>query len=240
LLTRSDGFFSNEGGVAPMTVTAQVRPATMSSSKPSDSAKKGLFVVFEGVDGTGKSTVSRMVYEQLEAEYPGRVELTAEPTDSWLGECVRRSSAEEVTGAVEALLFVADRAEHTRQIRAWLNEGKIVLCDRYYFSTIAYQGAALKASMGAKAAIEWLKEINRPVIERPDLTLLLAMRVDAALERLSSRGGKTKFEQLDYLRDVDGIYRALAMEEPKLHTIDASRTSVEVAKDAIRLIKNNI
>ncbi len=223
-----------------MTVSAHVQPSTISSSKPSESARKGLFVVFEGVDGTGKSTVSRMVYEQLAAEYPGGVELTAEPTDSWLGECVRRSDAEEITGTAEALLFVADRAEHTQQIRAWLNEGKIVLCDRYYFSTIAYQGAALKASMGAKAAIEWLKEINRPIIERPDLTLLLTMRVDAALERLASRGGKTKFEKLDYLRDVDVIYRALAMEEPKLHTIDASRPSADVAKDAHRLIRNNI
>jgi dTMP kinase len=139
------------------------------------------------------------------------------------------------------LLFVADRAEHTRQIRSWLAEGKIVLSDRYYASTVAYQGALLKVRMGgAKKAVEWLKAMNEPVIVQPDLTLLLSLSVSTAIERLRSRKGLTKFEDLHYLSDVDLIYRGLCMEDPSFHTLDASKTPQQVTEEALRAIRSKV
>jgi dTMP kinase len=212
-------------------------PDSLSESKP----KKGRFIVFEGIDGSGKSTVARMVFEALSAEMPGRVVLTAEPTDSFIGKAVRLANEGGVDELAEALLFVADRAEHTRQIRSWLSEGKTVLSDRYYASTVAYQGALLKGRMGgAKKAVDWLKAMNEPVIVRPDLTLLLTVSVNTAIERLRSRKGLTKFEDLHYLIDVDLIYRGLCMEDPTFHTLDASKPVQHVVEEALRAIRSKV
>lgn len=194
--------------------------------------------MFEGIDGSGKSTVARMVFDILSEEMPGRVVLTAEPTESFIGKAVRQANEGGADELAEALLFVADRAEHTRQIRSWLSEGKVVLSDRYYASTIAYQGALLKERMGgARRAVEWLKAMNEPVIVHPDLTLLLTVSVNTAIERLSSRKALTKFEDLRYLNDVDLIYRGLCMEDPSFHTLDAARPVQEVVAEALGPIR---
>jgi len=202
--------------------------------------KRGIFVVFEGIDGSGKSTAAKGVFDLLSQEMPGRVVLTAEPTDTWIGDAVRRANREEVGDAAEALLFVADRAEHTERIRGWLAEGKVVLCDRYYLSTVAYQGAALRRAMGARRAIEWLKAMNEPIVVHPDLTLLFTLGVQQAMERLQARPGRTKFEELEYLLDVDLIYRSSIMDDPSAHTIDASKPVEEVVATALRVIKDKL
>jgi dTMP kinase len=229
--------------VFPMTMSAMAQldeeavTATASAVRP----RKGYFIVFEGIDGSGKSTVARRVSEVLSREMPGWVVLTAEPTDSFIGQAVRMANAGEVDDLAEALLFVADRAEHTRQIRKWLDEGKVVICDRYYASTIAYQGALLKQRFGsAKKAVEWLKAVNGPAIASPDLTLLLTVRVETAMERLRSRSDLTKFEDLSYLVDVDMIYRIQCMEGPNYHTLDANRPLDEVLDEALRAIRSKI
>ena len=212
-------------------------PASLSDPKP----HKGVFIVFEGIDGSGKSTVARMVFDILSEEMPGRVVLTAEPTESFIGKAVRQANEGGADELAEALLFVADRAEHTRQIRSWLSEGKVVLSDRYYASTIAYQGALLKERMGgARRAVEWLKAMNEPVIVHPDLTLLLTVNVSTAVERLRSRQGLTKFEDFHYLNDVDLIYRGLCMEDPSFHTLDASKPVPQVVLEALGAIRSKV
>ncbi len=222
-----------------MSAMAQVEKESLASDESVAAAatKRGLFVVFEGIDGSGKSSAAKRIFEVLANEMPGRVMLTAEPTETWLGDCVRRANKEELSGSAEALLFVADRSEHSLRIAQWLREGKIVLCDRYFASTVAYQGAALKESMGAKNAIEWLKAINEPIIVQPDLTLLFSIRVDMALERLKQRSGMSKFENLDYLKEVDLIYRLLCMEDSNFFTVDASRPLEQVIRIALAAIR---
>ena len=101
------------------------------------------FVTFEGIDGSGKTTVARLVADRL-AEKGERVFLTAEPTKAWLGDAVRRSYEDDVGGLAESFLFLADRAAHQEEIRIHLDSGEIVLCDRYLDSTYAYQGARLE------------------------------------------------------------------------------------------------
>lgn len=212
-------------------------PLSVSASRPS----RGFFIAFEGIDGSGKSTVAKRVFDILSGEMPGQVVLTAEPTDSFIGRAVRQANAGDVDELAEALLFVADRAEHTRQIKKWLDEGKVVISDRYYASTIAYQGALLKERLGgAKRAVEWLKAMNEPAIIHPDLTLVLTVKVTVAIERLRSRKDLTKFEDPDYLRDVDLIYRTLCMEDPSFQTLDASRPIEDVVLEAMRPIRSKI
>jgi dTMP kinase len=200
----------------------------------------GRFFAFEGIDGSGKSTLARNVFERLSLGMAGKVVLTAEPTKTWLGDCVRQAFVDRVSPFSEALLFVADRAEHTLQIRKWMDDGKVVLCDRYYASTIAYQGALIKETMGQKKAIEWLKQINEPVIIRPDVTFILTIKAETALARLKGRPEVTKFENLEYLRDVDLMYRHLAMEDPTAYTVNASKDPMEVAEEVLNYIRGRI
>ncbi|MDD1747723.1 MAG: dTMP kinase [Methanomassiliicoccales archaeon] len=224
-----------------MSASARPEPASTPESLSESVPRKGVFVVFEGIDGSGKSTVAKMVFDILSEDLPSRVVLTAEPTESFIGKAVRHANQNGADELAEALLFVADRAEHTKEIRAWLSQGKVVLCDRYYASTIAYQGALLKERMGgARKAVEWLKAMNEPAIVQPDLTLLLTVSVSTAIERLNSRKTLTKFEDLRYLNDVDLIYRGLCMEDPSFHTLDANRPVHEVVSEALVVIRSKV
>jgi len=190
-------------------------------------AHQGRFFVFEGIDGSGKSTVARRMAERLESEGRPTV-LTAEPTDSWVGEMVRRGNEEAASPFTETLLYIADRAEHTAQIDRWLADGRYVVCDRYVGSTLAYQGVTLRPHLGDRA-VAWLREINAPFTIRPTITFLLLLDPEAAMERLGSRPGRAKFEHLDFLRKVDAEYRQLARGDRSYIVIDASLPLDEVA-----------
>ena len=190
-------------------------------------ASRGQFLAFEGIDGSGKSTVARMMHERLNATGRRSV-LTAEPTDSWVGDMVRRGNREAASPFTETLLYVADRAEHTAQIEKWLADGNNVVCDRYVGSTLAYQAVTLRPRLGDSAR-GWLRTVNSPFSLRPDVTFLLLLDPELAMERLGSRPGREKFEKLDFLRGVDDEYRRLA-ETDGYVVIDASRPLEEVAE----------
>jgi len=169
---------------------------------------EGAFIVLEGIDGVGKTTISKRLGAWLEGRGRKAV-LTAEPTEGWLGMAVRRANREDLDPRTEALLFTADRCQHTLAIERLLAEGKVVVCDRYYGSTVAYQGAALERGMG-EGAVEWLLAMNRPVMRRPDLTVLLTCDPGAAMRRVGARGDRSKFEREGYLSRVQEIYLMLA------------------------------
>ncbi|MCG7844573.1 MAG: dTMP kinase [Methanomassiliicoccales archaeon] len=170
--------------------------------------KKGAFIVLEGIDGTGKSTLSKKLADWMQ-EMGREVVLTAEPTKDWLGLAVRRANEEELDPLTESLLFTADRCEHTRQIVQWVAQGKVVVCDRYFGSTVAYQGAALQESM-KEEALPWLVLINSPVIRKPHMTVLLTSDAELAMKRVGDRGALSKFERGDYLQRVQQNYLELA------------------------------
>lgn len=188
----------------------------------------GRFFVFEGIDGSGKSTVSKLFAERL-ANSGREVEWTAEPTASWIGEQVRRANKEARSDFTETLLYVADRAEHSAQIRAWLEDGRDVVCDRYEGSTLAYQSVTLRPHLGPKA-LEWLRMVNSPFVIHPDLTFLLRIDADTAMGRVSSRGEKEKFEKSSFLRKVATMYDRLSMEDLSYVVIDASKSLDEVVE----------
>ena len=181
---------------------------------------KGSFMVFEGIDGSGKSSCADAVSKMLMKEYD--VMLTAEPTREGIGAFIR--SSKDLTPEAEALLFVADRAQHTHMIKGWMNEGKIVICDRYYASTLAYQSSSMN---GRSVDAEWLKAMNYHVIIEPDITFLFDIDPEVGLERVESRGSKSKFEALEYLKEVRSNYLKIAKER-NFVIIDASMTKEKV------------
>ena len=195
---------------------------------------EGRFIVLEGIDGTGKSSVSRRLKEWLESQ--GReVVLTAEPTQDWLGMAVRRANQEDLDPRTESLLFTADRCQHTLRIREWVRQGKVVICDRYFGSTVAYQGAAMEGSMGENA-VPWLLALNGPVALRPDLTVLLISDPRTSMRRIGGREELSKFEKEGYLGRVQGIYLMLA-DESEWEVVDSDGPLDQVAERVRDLVK---
>lgn len=166
----------------------------------------GAFFVFEGIDGSGKSTLCESIRNVL-TDDGYSVRVTQEPTCDGIGALIRSGSIKGISQKAEALLFVADRAVHTEQISDWVDDGDIVLCDRYFASTVAYQSAPLN---GAYVDREWLIDMNMPVIRVPDRTFLLDVDTATSLDRVSARGSKSKFEDEGYLRCVRRNYLDLA------------------------------
>lgn len=181
--------------------------------------RKGKLIVFEGIDGTGKTTQIKHLALALEKR-SYTVVATREPTDGVFGRKIRELyvSREGVSPADELELFLADRREHVSQvINPALAEGKIVLTDRYYLSTAAYQGAA---------GMDYLEIIaaNEKFAPRPDLVLLLDIAVSASVQRIQDlrQESLNAFEQEDNLTKVDRIFKAMVYSYIK--TIDGSQS----------------
>ena len=178
---------------------------------------KGMFIVFEGIDGSGKSSVCRDLHDMLVSKGM-KAMLTAEPTKDEIGMLIRSCAVKNITPETEALLFVADRADHTVKIKEWMAAGNIVLCDRYYASTLAYQAASVG---GPGLDMKWLMELNRPVIIEPDVTFLMDVDPKIGMERVKARGQLSKFESVEYLSEVRKNYLELAKKN-KYEVIDAN------------------
>ena len=189
-------------------------------------ASKGKLITLEGIDGTGKSSIARM----LKNKYPDAV-FTREPTQSWIGNAVKRSIESDIDPLAELFLFVADHAEHiARVVRPALNEGKNVFSDRYSDSRYAYQGATLSNIF--EDAMGFVQGVHRGWTVVPDLTILFMIDPMIAVSRCGVRGEKTKFEKIEFLKTVQGNLLKLAEKEPKRFVIiDAERELAQVEKD---------
>ncbi|MFQ5800907.1 MAG: dTMP kinase [Candidatus Hydrothermarchaeales archaeon] len=187
--------------------------------------RKGIFVVIEGIDGSGKGTQSKLLYRWLKKR-GYEVFLTKEPTDSKIGRIIREGLKEgKLDPTSEALLFAADRKQHTTQISSELERNKVVISDRYLPSSLAYQGAH-----GLDG--EWINNINKSAL-RPNLLIILDIDPEVAMERVNSRGKKTDyFEKLDFLKKVREIY----LNHPEGLIVDASRPVDEVHEEIKRIV----
>jgi dTMP kinase len=209
------------------------------------------FVTFEGGEGTGKSTQIRTLEEHFASRSASFVS-TREPGGTPLGKIIRRAVVEAgdrpIGSAVELFLYLADRAQHVHDvIRPALEGKKIVLCDRYTDSTLAYQG------YGRGIDLDVLRELNRIATGglRPDLTLLFDCPVEVGLSRASGRfaqqdGGaprEDRFENetVEFHERVRAGFLALAQAEPeRFRIIDASRSIAEVTQDVNSLIDREL
>ena len=188
----------------------------------------GWLVVVEGIDGAGKSTVLRRLAAHCEARRLPSVS-SGEPTRGEWGMKLRRSMAEGRLSLDEELaLFLKDRAEHVEKlIRPSLATGKVVLLDRYYLSTAAYQGAR-----GADPEAILLE--NERFAPQPDLVLLLDFDPAGGLARIRARGdAPNTFEELEQLRAVRQIF--LGLRRPFIRQVDAARLADEVSGECREL-----
>jgi dTMP kinase len=189
------------------------------------------FVVIEGIDGCGKSTVAKRAARELGE----RAVFTREPTDTWIGRAVRKGGGKDTSPYMDALLFMADRAQHTEKIASWLAEGKLVVCDRYYHSTVAYQAASLKGVFEGDP-FKWLLEANLRISLHPDLTVLLVIPPELSLERIRGRKSYSRFEKVEYLRQVHRNYLRLARSDRSIVKLDATRDLDSVVREVLRLL----
>jgi len=199
---------------------------------------RGRFITFEGIDGCGKTTVSRRVAARLRKEGQ-KCAWTCEPTAGWLGDAVRRGWAEDVGPFTEAFLFMADRVEHVDWICSRMSGGSNVISDRYLDSTLAYQSAGVDDDL-VPGMMDWIRRCHLPFLLLPDITLFLRVPPVTAMGRLSGRSGRTKFEKLAFLGKVAQNYDAIAALEPgRVKVIDASsdlKTVVERSLEEIRKV----
>jgi dTMP kinase len=204
----------------------------MSTTEPGASSR-GVFITFEGPDGSGKSTQARMLAERLRGE--GRPVLeSVEPGGTPIGQQIRRILLDpvnkELTATAELLLMFAARAQNVEQwILPALGEGKIVISDRFTDSSLAYQGAG--RGLGANTVLDLDRIACRGLI--PDLTICIDIDTETGLARALARGGKeTRLEEqaIEFHHKVRAAYHELARKEPRrFRLIDGCGTPEAIA-----------
>ena len=188
------------------------------------------FITFEGIDGSGKTTILKLVYKKLKSE-GFDVISTFEPTNSYIGKYVQKCIENNYDPYLTSFAFIADRIDHSKKINKWLNENKIVLCDRYSDSTLAYQSVQLEKLI--KNPIKWLKEISDKNIIIPDRTFLFLIDPELSIQRIKNREKIISFEKVSFLKKVDKYYNKLANSDRYIK-IDATKSIEELVRFCYR------
>ena len=204
-----------------------------------------LFITLEGPEGSGKSSAIKIVKEQLEKE-GYQIVMTREPGGTPISEQIRNVILDKGNTAMdyrtEALLYAASRRQHLVE-KVWPNvkEGRLVICDRYLDSSLAYQGYA------RELGVEDILNVNMYATEGtfPDLTLLFDLEPEVGLARINANSdrevNRLDLEKLDFHHRVRNGYLSLAKRFPdRFVIIDASKKLEEVASDALNAIKERL
>ncbi len=184
-----------------------------------------MLIAIEGIDGAGKTTVARYLFEELKRRGYDVV-LLKEPTESEYGRRVRELLRSGKSNPhLELKLFLRDREWNVQNnVLPALEKGKIVVMDRYYYSTIAYQGAS-----GIDA--DYIKRLNER-FPKPDLVIILDVRPEVALKRIKDRR-KERFENPDFLRKVREIFRSI---KNNVVVVDAERDLETVKSEVLNVV----
>jgi dTMP kinase len=192
---------------------------------------RGVFLCLEGLDGCGKTTQAKLLVTKLKKSHDAF--YTAEPSGGKIGRFIKRhylNCEKRVSGVVEALLFAADRIEHVENtVLPALKKGKIVVSDRYVYSSLAYQGAT-----GLDLA--WIERINEHAI-RPDLAIFIDVEPETVVQRLKPK--KSVMENLQTQRKVREIYLKF-VERGDLVKVDGNKSKGEVARDVVAVVKSHL
>jgi len=215
--------------------------------------KKGLFITFEGLEGCGKTTQAKMLLDFLTKQKIPSI-YTKEPGGTKIGDKIRKILLDQKYDGMdyktEMLLFLASRAENVRLIiLPALEKGKIVVSDRFYDSTTAYQG------YGRGIDVKIITHLNSLVVEKaiPDLTFILDINPDEGLRRSTSFGnshemrfekefinkkiieGKLFLERVRY-----GYYQLSQRETNRIKIIDANRSKEDIFEEIVKIVKSKI
>lgn len=203
-----------------------------------------MFIVIEGLDGAGKSTQVEFIKQHLKENYPNKeIIFTREPGgyENYLGEQLRSVILNnEMDDYTRALLYAASRYEHQLKIKKWLEEGKIVICDRYIYSSIAYNANNL-------SEMNEILSINRyNDIVKPDYILFYRIDIDTYKHRKYIRSQERELDALErksddfFIRTIDYYTLALEEEYSKVKEIDATKSIEEVKENTIKIINEII
>jgi len=202
-----------------------------------------MFITFEGVEGSGKSTQAKLLAKLL-TKMGHKVTLTREPGWGSFGELIRKIILDErdleLDPFSELCLFCADRAQHVRDfIKPKLQNGEIVICDRYFDSTVVYQGYGRKLDKRLVNKVAMASTLGLI----PDVTFLLNLPVRAGLSRLQTRGEITKMDEepVEFHELIRQGYMLIAKREPnRIKKINADREILEIHEDIKNLILESI
>lgn len=205
---------------------------------------KGYFLALEGSDGSGKSTIAKLIQRELEEKYKLQIVLTREPGGTEIGEDIRSillSTANmEMGNRTEALLYAASRAQHVEEkILPLVEAGKLVISDRYIFSSLAYQG------FSRKLGIDEVMDINIFATNGfyPDRIIFFDLDPNLGLERkfAQKEGDRLEIAGDDFHKNVyEGYKEAIKKYPDKVKTIDASKPVEEVFKSCLEIIKEDL
>jgi len=196
---------------------------------------RGRFIVFEGIDGSGKSTQIKNISKRFKAKNL-KIHTTFEPTDGQIGSLIRKMLAGKIktNQRTIASLFAADRTDHLinykNGIKQKIDQGEIVLCDRYYFSSYAYHAQYIN--------LEWVIQLNslNASILRPDLTVFIDVAPDICIERIKqSRSQFDMYEKIDIMKKVRANYFKafdLLKDKENIVVIDGNK-SLQGVEDAV-------
>jgi dTMP kinase len=205
-----------------------------------------LFITFEGIEGSGKTTQVHLLRDYVEGK-GYRCQITREPGGCEIGDRIRDilmdSENQNLTPLSELLLIMANRAQHVAEvIRPALREGRVLICDRFHDATVAYQGFARGVALDL---IEKLREMVAGGV-KPDLTILLDCPVEIGLgrarerlanENLSRSEGRFEGETGDFHQRVRDGYLAMAKTEPhRIKVVDGSRDEHAVEREIRHLV----
>lgn len=208
--------------------------------------QKGIFITIEGGEGVGKSSALECLQDYLRVNTVPSV-FTREPGGTEIAEAIRQTllqpHVETMSADTELLLMFASRAQHIASvIQPGLDQGKVVISDRFTDATYAYQGGGRGISIERIAALEKFVQGNL----QPDLTLLLDAPIEVGLERISSRGFKDRIEQeqFSFFQNVRNSYLERAKQFPeRFHIIDATQplatVHAEICENVAALLKGN-
>jgi dTMP kinase len=189
---------------------------------------KGKFVCVEGVDGSGKTTQVKRLVKDLRSRGYDAV-YTTEPSDGKIGTLIRDlvlSRKDRISVALEALLFAADRVDHVQtEVEPLLRQGKIVVCDRYVCSSLAYQGAA-------GLNLDWMDCVNQFAL-KPELTLFIDVPPEVGLSRL--RRKKSVMETVRNLTKVRKVYLNLVRQN-RMVLLDGDKPVDKVAENVLKVV----
>ncbi|HOK35085.1 MAG TPA: dTMP kinase [Candidatus Pacearchaeota archaeon] len=190
----------------------------------------GKFIVFEGLDGSGKTTQVALLAKHFKKEKQ-KVHLTAEPTNFAIGKLIKSyvSGHSKISNKCLQLLFTADRAYHLeKEIIPLLKKGTIIICDRYFLSTLAY--GALDVDF------DWLLNLNKNFI-LPDITFLLKVSPEICIKRIKKeRSSRTLFEKETKLKKVWQNYQKLAQQFKNIYLIDGEKPINEISNEIKKIL----
>lgn len=192
----------------------------------------GHFITVEGLDGAGKTLVVKAIKRKFDAE------TTCEPSEFWTGKQVRKALRSETPAFTDFFLFMADRHYHIEEfIKPKVENGQVVVSDRFSDSTLAYQPVQLDGHVHPSPQ-QWMERVMDPWNLTPDLTIYLDVSVDTALERADK---EEKYEKRDTLEQVKANYDDLVTRfSDRYEVVDGEQSKKDVREEVLAIVEEEV